>query len=59
VVGAFTVAMLITPPDVISQTLLALPVLLLYELGIVFARILVRRPQSSNSSSESDDPLDD
>ena len=59
VVGAFTVAMLITPPDVISQTLLALPVLLLYELGIVFAKILVRRPQSTNSSSESDCPLDD
>lgn len=43
VVGAFTVAMLITPPDMISQTLLALPVLLLFELGIVAARILVRR----------------
>lgn len=50
IVGAFTVAMLITPPDVISQTLLAIPVLLLYELGIVFARLMVRRPQSSNSS---------
>ena len=52
VVGAFTVAMLITPPDVISQTLLAIPVLLLYELGIVFARLLVRPPQSSTSSGE-------
>jgi len=52
VVGAFTVAMLITPPDVISQTLLAIPVLLLYELGIIFARLLVRQPQSSTSSGE-------
>ncbi len=59
VVGAFTVAMLITPPDVISQTLLALPVLLLYELGIVFARVLVRRPQRTNSSSLPDDSSDD
>ncbi|MEM1081269.1 MAG: twin-arginine translocase subunit TatC [Pseudomonadota bacterium] len=42
VVGAFFIAMLITPPDVISQTLLALPVWLLYELGIVFSRLLVR-----------------
>lgn len=40
VVGTFVVAMLLTPPDVISQTLLALPMLLLYELGIIFGRIL-------------------
>lgn len=43
IVGAFTVAMLITPPDMISQTLLAVPVLALYELGIVAARLVVRR----------------
>lgn len=42
VVGAFAVAMLITPPDMISQTLLAVPVLLLYELGIVMSRVLVK-----------------
>jgi len=52
VVGAFTVAMLITPPDVISQTLLAIPILVLYELGIVFARMVVRRPQRVSSSSD-------
>jgi len=43
IVGAFTVAMLITPPDMISQTLLAVPVLALYELGIVAARIMTSR----------------
>lgn len=36
---AFIVGMFLTPPDVISQTLLAVPVYLLYELGIVMARI--------------------
>jgi len=36
---AFVVGMFLTPPDVISQTLLAVPVYLLYELGIVMARI--------------------
>ncbi|NBB91809.1 MAG: twin-arginine translocase subunit TatC [Gammaproteobacteria bacterium] len=41
IIGAFTVAMFLTPPDLISQTLLALPVLALYELGIVAARLLV------------------
>jgi sec-independent protein translocase protein TatC len=40
-VGAFTVGMLLTPPDVFSQTLLALPTYLLYEVGIILARIMV------------------
>ncbi len=40
-VGAFVVGMLLTPPDMISQTLLAVPVYLLYELGIVMARVMV------------------
>jgi len=37
--GAFIVGMLLTPPDVISQTILAIPVYLLYELGIIMSRI--------------------
>lgn len=40
-VGAFAVGMLITPPDVISQTLLAVPMYLLYEIGIFAAARLV------------------
>merc|ERR1712000_118359 len=36
VVGAFVVGMLLTPPDVISQTLLAIPMWLLFEVGTVF-----------------------
>jgi len=39
--GAFVVGMLLTPPDVISQTLLAVSVYLLYEAGIIMARIMV------------------
>ena len=38
--GAFIIGMLITPPDVISQTLLAVPVYLLYECGILLSKIL-------------------
>ena len=37
--GAFIVGMFLTPPDVISQTLLAVPVYLLFELGIIMSRI--------------------
>ena len=39
---AFTVGMLLTPPDVFSQTLLALPMLLLFEVGILVAKYLER-----------------
>ena len=38
--GAFIIGMLITPPDVISQTLLAVPVYLLYECGILLSKTL-------------------
>ena len=40
-VGAFVVGMLLTPPDIISQSLLAIPAYLLFELGILWARWLV------------------
>ncbi|MCW8925881.1 MAG: twin-arginine translocase subunit TatC [Xanthomonadales bacterium] len=42
IVGAFAIGMILTPPDVISQTLLALPMWLLFEIGIVMSRILVK-----------------
>lgn len=42
IVGAFVVGMLLTPPDVISQTLLALPMWLLFELGVIFSRLYAK-----------------
>ena len=44
IVGCFVMGMLLTPPDVISQTLLALPMWLLFEVGIVMGRALSRSP---------------
>ena len=41
VVGAFAIGMLLTPPDVISQTLLALPIWILFEIGLLMSRILL------------------
>lgn len=38
--GAFVIGMLLTPPDIISQTVLAVPVYILYELGIFMSRIV-------------------
>lgn len=43
IVGAFAVGMLLTPPDMISQTLLAIPMCLLFEVGLFFARFYVRK----------------
>jgi len=42
IVGAFIVAAIFTPPDVLSQLLLAIPLCLLYELGLQIARFLVK-----------------
>ena len=42
IVGAFIIGMFLTPPDVISQTLLALPMWLLFEIGLLFARLKMR-----------------
>ncbi|MEW5010549.1 MAG: twin-arginine translocase subunit TatC [Cycloclasticus sp.] len=41
IVGAFIVGMLLTPPDIISQTLLALPMWLLFEIGLLMSRKFV------------------
>jgi len=43
IVGCFIVGMLLTPPDVISQLLLALPTWLLFEVGIFMARFTEKR----------------
>ena len=50
IVGAFVVGMLLTPPDIISQTLLALPVWVLFEFGVVFAKLYVRREADGDAS---------
>ena len=42
IVGAFVMGMLLTPPDVISQTLLAVPMWLLFEAGLLMAKLLQR-----------------
>ena len=53
IVGAFVVGAIFTPPDVISQCLLAIPLWLLYELGLVLARFVsVPAPDSPEESTE-------
>ncbi|HET7774818.1 MAG TPA: twin-arginine translocase subunit TatC, partial [Azospira sp.] len=45
IVGAFIIGAVFTPPDVLSQIMLAVPLWLLYELGIILASLIGRRPQ--------------
>lgn len=45
-IGCFAVAAVLTPPDVVSMILLALPMYLLYEAGVLAARVLVRPEQA-------------
>jgi len=52
--GAFVLGMFLTPPDIISQTLLAVPVYLLYELGIVMARVFTSSGDESEEESDSE-----
>ena len=49
VVGVFVVAMFLTPPDVLSQSLLAFPMLLLFELGLILASFYKAKPQQDES----------
>jgi sec-independent protein translocase protein TatC len=63
IVGAFVVAAIVTPPDVISQLLLAIPMCLLYELGLFLARFLAKPKEAdddyvSPSDAQMDSELD-
>ena len=51
-VGAFVVGMLLTPPDVFSQTLLAIPMYCLFEVGVFFARFYVGKGRTRDEEDE-------
>jgi sec-independent protein translocase protein TatC len=52
IVGAFVIGAIFTPPDVISQVMLAVPLWFLYELGIVVARLIGRSPAAAAPAPE-------
>ena len=53
IVGAFVISAVVTPPDVLSQLLLAVPMTLLYELGLLVARFYVPKPSDDEAQSTS------
>jgi sec-independent protein translocase protein TatC len=58
VVGAFALGMVLTPPDVISQTLLALPMWLLFEVGVFMSWVLLPDRRTARNE-DSDEPPGD
>lgn len=58
IVGAFVIGMLLTPPDVISQTLLALPMWLLFEVGLVMSKVMRRRQREAAVRAEAEETDD-
>jgi sec-independent protein translocase protein TatC len=50
IVGAFVIAAVVTPPDVLSQLLLAVPLCLLYEVGIIIAAMMTRASGAPESA---------
>jgi sec-independent protein translocase protein TatC len=53
ILAVFTVAAILTPPDVVSQIMIAIPLLLLYEGGIWVARMVERKREGETDSAES------
>lgn len=56
IVGAFIVGMLLTPPDIISQTLLALPMWVLFELGVLLSRFFIRGRNAVDEAAAGEEP---
>lgn len=56
IVGAFTIAAFITPPDVISQTLLAVPMWLMYEAGLWFGERMVTQRLAEKTAQDNNEP---
>ena len=54
IVGVFVVAAVVTPPDPISQTMLALPIILLYEISIWCVRLIEKRRRLEDEEADRD-----
>ena len=55
IVGAFIVAAIVTPPDVISQLALAIPMVILYEIGIIAAQVFIKHTKAPDAEADAAD----
>ncbi len=54
VIGCFVAGMLLSPPDIFSQSLMALPLWMLYELGLLISKILINKKDKSDDTTSPD-----
>jgi len=59
IVGAFVIGAILTPPDAVTQTLLAVPMWLLFELGVLMARLFVKRKDEAEAVAEAGSQSED
>ncbi|NYT52417.1 MAG: twin-arginine translocase subunit TatC [Candidatus Vesicomyosocius endoextente] len=67
IIGAFILGMLLTPPDIISQTLIAIPIWLLFEAGLIFSplfkqnkqEVSINYPKNSNKINSKEEKISD
>lgn len=57
IVAVFVIGMLLTPPDIISQSLLAIPMWLLFEIGLLASRIVEKRKQEESNEEDEYQPM--
>jgi sec-independent protein translocase protein TatC len=56
IIGCFVVGMILTPPDIFSQTLLAVPMWMLFEIGILFSSLISKRGEHPDDQRDDDQP---
>ena len=52
IIGCFVVGMILTPPDIFSQTLLAVPMWLLFEVGVLFGGLVRKRSEHPDDEAD-------
>ncbi|MGH8483203.1 MAG: twin-arginine translocase subunit TatC, partial [Pseudomonas sp.] len=52
IIGCFVVGMVLTPPDIFSQTLLAVPMWLLFEIGVLFGGLIRKRSEHRDDTAD-------
>ncbi|MGK9537145.1 twin-arginine translocase subunit TatC, partial [Salmonella enterica subsp. enterica] len=55
IIGCFVVGMILTPPDIFSQTLLAIPMWMLFEIGILFGSLVSKNKRGDDADEPSAD----
>jgi len=59
IVGAFVIGMFLTPPDAISQTMLAVPMWMLFEVGLLCSRLFVHKNNADDDELDKLEQLSD